>query len=195
MATPSQVPWNLGAIAFNREVLVESGWFRPDVGYGADMELVLRISAYGDITYIGRKLMRYTVRGNSDSSGRSLRLLQENDRMTAMEAAWDSALRSHATKRTIPRRQVERINDVIARSHIQRALNHRLWKQGHGRRGALLDVWRAYKISPSLAASPRHIGASALAVFAPSPAVSWVMQRLTTRRRGPVSTVGVPTRV
>src|SRR5688572_10322466 len=195
MSVPSQVPWNLGAIAFNREVLVESGWFRPDVGYGADMELVLRISAYGDISYIGQKLMRYTVRGSSDSSGRSLRLLHENGRMTAMEAAWESAIRSHETKRIIPPEQMGRIKNVIARSHIQRALNHRLFDRGRGRRGALLDLWRAYTIYPNLLTSPRHVGASALALFAPRTAVSSVMHRLTTSRRGPDTPVSAPTRV
>lgn len=195
MSVPSQVPWNLGAITFNREVLVESGWFRPDVGYGADMELVLRISAYGNIVYMSQKLMRYTVRGSSDSSSRSLRLLHENGPMTAMEAAWDSAVRSHQAKRTIPPNQVSRIKDVVARSHIQRALNHRLYDGGRGRRGAMMDLWRAYTTSPMLLRSPRHVGASVLALIAPRSTISSVMQRLTSARRGTNVPAGTPTRV
>ena len=192
MATPSQVPWNLGAIAFNREVMVESGWFRPDVGYGADFELVLRISAYGDVSYISQKLMLYTVRGASDSLGRSQRVLRENYRMTSMEAAWDSAVRSHEAKRTIPPEQYERIKGVVARSHIQRAINHRVWASGLGRRGAALDVWRAFSMNPGLMASPKHLGAGLLALAAPKSTISFVMRKLTSSRRG--GTVGVPWR-
>jgi hypothetical protein len=187
MSRPSQVPWNLGAIAFNREVLVESGWFRPHVGYGADFELVLRISAYGDIEYVSRKLMRYTVRGASDSLGRSQRVLSANHPMTSMEAAWESAIRTHESKRTIPPAQYERIRGVVARSHIQRAINHRVWASGRGRRGAALDVFRAFRTSPGLLASPKHVGAGVLALAAPKSAVSFVMQKLTQTRRGDTS--------
>jgi glycosyltransferase involved in cell wall biosynthesis len=193
MAVPSQVPWNLGSIAFAREVMVESGWFRPDVGYGADFELILRVSAYGRISYTGEKLMRYTVRGSSDSLGRSLRVLREGGASTPMGAAWNSALRAHEMFRPIPRRQKDRINDVIARSHIQRALNHRLWPSGLGRRGALVDVWRALRTRPLVFLSPRHLGAGLLAVIAPRSAIRLALRQLTIRRRG-AGVVGAPWR-
>ena len=43
-------PWNIGTVAFARDVLAEMGsFFRPEIGLCADIDLMLRTSAYGDI--------------------------------------------------------------------------------------------------------------------------------------------------
>jgi hypothetical protein len=48
-------PWNLGSVAFARELLDEMGSFlRVEVGLCADLELLMRAAAYGDIEYIDR---------------------------------------------------------------------------------------------------------------------------------------------
>jgi glycosyltransferase involved in cell wall biosynthesis len=184
MSTPGQVPWNMGSIAFSREVMLESGWFRPDIGYGYDLEVVLRASMYGKVVFLNQRLFRFTVRDVSDSAGRALRVLQRNDRYTPMEAAWRSALGTHSGMRDVPRPQKARVMEVIARSHIQRALQHRLWKGAGGRKGALGDVWRAISIRPSVMKSPWLMATSGLAIVAPRWAVTFTMNRLAAHRRG-----------
>lgn len=182
MSMPRQAPWNIGSIAFSREILVESGWFRPDIGYGADLELVLRVAAYGSIIYIEDKLFIYTVRGVSDSLARSLRTLA--DPRTPMRAAWESAIRAHSAASPMPDARLKRIRDVMARSHIQRALQQRLWSETDQRRKAAQDVYRAFSLRPGLLLSPWHLGAASLAVVAPKAAISLSLQRLTAYRRG-----------
>jgi glycosyltransferase involved in cell wall biosynthesis len=193
MSTPGQVPWNMGSIAFSREIMLESGWFRPDIGYGYDMEVVLRASIYGLVIYINEKLFRFTVRDVSDSAGRALRVLQRNDRYTPMEGAWRAALNTHSQMRAVSEAQKARVMEVIARSHVQRALQHRLWQGAGGRKGALTDAWRAVTISPRLMKSPWLMATAGLAVIAPSWAVRFAMKRLASHRRGK-TTEGKPWR-
>jgi hypothetical protein len=156
---------------------------RPDVGHGADIELVLRASVYGDVEYIDQPLMKYTVRGNSDSSTRVQRNLSEGDPFTDYSAAWESALRAHTLIRGVTDEERSRAHDVMARSHIERAIQHRIWRGGRGRAGALADVKRALGYNVRLLKSPLHIGASLMAILAPRAVVSWAMSRFTDRRR------------
>lgn len=182
MAT-NQLAWFFGATAFSREVLIETGWLRPDIGHGADLELMLRACAYGSVAYIHEKLVLYTVRGTSDSPGRMLRNLRE-DPYTGMGAAWLSALRTHTMVRgSVSNIERRRIRGVVAKSHVQRALQHRLWRGGLGRRGATLEVWRAFTYSPRLMMSPMHLAASFLAIMGPIWVIHWSLQRLTDSRR------------
>ncbi len=189
MSRPSIAPWNIGSIAFSRDILMESGWLRPDVGYGADLELVLRMAAYGKISYIDEKLLHYTVRSSSDSMSRVLRIIERGEPATPMESAWRSALQAHRMGEAIPHSRMARINEAIARSHLQRALQHRLWPGGHGRKGAFDDIRRGFWLSPRLLYSTRHVGEALLALLGPRWAIEWTIRRLTASRRGSVSSV------
>ena len=184
MSRPSIVPWNIGSMAFSRDILMESGWLRPDVGYGADLELVLRVAAYGRVSYINQKLLRYTVRGSSDSRNRVLRIIQRGEAFTPMESAWKSALQAHRQQVEIPPERMSRINDAMARSHLQRAFQHRLWPGGHGRLGAIDDIRRGLFLNFRLLLSPRHAAGILLALLGPRWAIEWSMNRLTASRRG-----------
>jgi glycosyltransferase involved in cell wall biosynthesis len=183
MAYPGQSPWNNGSIAFSRAILERTGWYHPEVGWSADTELVLRVAAYGAVIYIDEKLLRYTVRGSSDASSRNRRLLASGAPETPMQTAWRFALRTHERFREIAPAQRARIENLIARSHIQRALQHRT-VPGRGRRGAASDVWTAFASSPGLVRSPWHVGTSLLAVIAPASTVRWTVERLAAHRRG-----------
>jgi hypothetical protein len=145
------------------------------VGEAAGLELLLRIAAYGDIAYVDRKLMDGT--GVLKPTDQTQDKPTQNGQVTAVEAAWESAVRAHAARRAIPAEQRDQVRSVIARSHIQRALENRLSDTGGGRRGALREVWRAYSTSPALLASTRAVGTSALALLAPRFAISKLTKR------------------
>ncbi len=177
MSISGQLPWNFSSAVFSREILIETGWFRADVGPGGDIELVLRICAYGSVSYIDEPLMRFTVRHNSISSGRVRRNLEYGDPLTDYGAAWIYGLRAHTLRRNVTPEQRGHAHDVIARSHIQRATQHRLQPGGRGRIGALQDIVRAFQYNPKLMLSPVHVGACIVALTAPKVVVSWAMQR------------------
>jgi glycosyltransferase involved in cell wall biosynthesis len=177
LAVSGQLPWNFSSAVFSREILVEAGCFRPDVGLGGDLEVVLRICAYGSISFIDEPLMRYTVRGTSVSSGYWVKNLAEGDPLTDYGAAWIYGLRAHTLRRNVTTEQRAHAHDVIARSHIQRATQQRLQPGGRGRIGALQDIVRAFQYSPKLMLSPVHVGASMVVLTAPKAVVSWAMQR------------------
>lgn len=183
MTVPGQVPWAFASIAFSREVLIQIGAIHPEIGDGAGLDLILRASLYGPVVYIDDPLVTYTVRGNSDSPGRTARNLAVGDPVTNGGAAWLSLLRALTTSGRASEELRGRINGIIARSHIERAVQHRLWAAGRGRIAALQDVWRAFRYSPRLLTSPVHLGASGLAVLAPKWLVSGAMNQLTHHRR------------
>ncbi|MPZ48198.1 MAG: glycosyltransferase [Dehalococcoidia bacterium] len=188
MCAPGQTPWNAGSVAMLRSLLAEIGsLYRPEIGLCADVELVLRLAAYGNVAYISEPLLYYTVRGSSDMGPRALRNLSEGDPSTPIGAAWASALRVHERSRPVSRLQRGHIHAAIARSHLQRALQHRVMPGGHGRRGAAVDVWRAFKLSPGIMLSTWRLATALLAIVAPARMVSWATRQLTNRRRDEAS--------
>src|SRR5262245_36571902 len=63
VAEPGQVPWNVGSLAVNRDVAeVLGGYFRVEIGLSVDIDMALRVAAYGPIAYIDEQLLDYTVR-------------------------------------------------------------------------------------------------------------------------------------
>ena len=176
LCVPGQLAWNLSSAAFSRDVLSESGWFRPDVGLAGDVELVLRVAAYGSVAFIDENLMRYTVRGDSVTSGHVRRNLERGDPYTDYGAAFIYAMRAHYLIRGISEAEQGQANDVIARSHVQRALQQRLSPGGRGRIGALNDMIRAFKFHPRLLLSPLHVGLGFLTVLAPKSLLAWALQ-------------------
>jgi glycosyltransferase involved in cell wall biosynthesis len=194
-ARPGVSPWNIGSMAFSREVLAEAGsFFRPDVDMCSDFELALRIATYGDVAYIGERLLNYTVRGDSDMGGRALRNLRENARHTPIGIALMEALQAHEAMRPVSAEDRRAVLDMVARSHLQRAFQHRLYAEGHGRRGALLDVGRAAFRHPRTLVSPLRLGAAMLAVLGTRGMIEWSLDRLSGSRRTPsgLSTKAVP---
>lgn len=176
-------PWNIGSMAFSRQVLDESGGFtRPEMGLCADLEATLRMSAYGDVAYIDEPLLDYTVRGNSDRSPRFDRNRVRGEAETVGGKALLTALRVHEQRREVSAAEQASVLALVARSHLQRARHHRYLPGGHGRIGALLDVMRAARYSPHIMLSPRDLAEGLAAVLAPGMFWKWVQARLSPQR-------------
>lgn len=186
-AQPGIPPWNIGAVALSREVLAElGGFFRPDVGLGCDVELVMRASAYGDIQYVAEPLLDCTVRGASDRTLQAQRNRQRNDPMTPMGAAYLSALRAHEARRRLDNAERRLIYKAVARSHLQRAVLHRYRRGGGGRAAALVDVARAVRYYPGSLLDPGHLGYMLLALAAPASLIETVRHLVAERRHAAV---------
>ncbi len=181
-AQPGIAPWNFGAVALSREALAEmGGMFRPDVGLGSDVEVVMRASAYGRVAYLDEQLLDCTVRGNSDRSVQARRNRERNDPCTPMGAAFLSALRVHEMRRTVGRDERAAIARAIARSHLQRAVLHR-YPGGGGRRAAFVDILRAVRYSPLGMLDPSHLAYAGAALFAPRALIDRVRASVAARR-------------
>ena len=182
MAQPGVAPWNIGSIAFSRRALIDSGGaFRPEVGLSADTELVLRLSAYGPVAYIDKPLADYTVRSDSDGNRRFAANRSRGEPHTPGGAALASGLAVHLARGVAGDRERRVVMRAIARLHLQRAGQHRILQGGHGRRGALQDVWRAVRHWPGVVASPRQLTRAIATVVAPAQVISRVSARLSQR--------------
>ena len=63
IAAPGQVPWNIGSLAVRRDVVdVMGGFYRVEIGLSVDIDMALRVAAYGPVAYIDEPLLDYTVR-------------------------------------------------------------------------------------------------------------------------------------
>lgn len=182
-AQPGIAPWNFGAVALSREVIAEmGGFFRPDVGLGSDIEVVMRASAYGDVVYVAEQLLECTVRGSSDRTQQARRNRERNDPLTPVGAAFLTALRVHQARRAVGRAERARIFKAIARSHLQRAVLHRYYPGGGGWAAALRDVCRAVWYSPRGMLDPAHLGYALAALFAPRRLIDWTRRAVAERR-------------
>ena len=172
-----QPPWNPGSIAVARSVIEESGgFFRPEVGLSCDIEMVLRMGAYGEVVYIDEPLLDFTVRSDADNAIRLWANRAKGNEQTPSGAAILAGLRVHEHRREVTPRERRMALAAVARSYLQRAAQHRVLADGLGRRGAIRDVFRALRFSPRTLMTPYHAGYAVAAVLLP-PALLRTFQR------------------
>ncbi len=172
-------PWNVGSVAVAQDVLSESGgFFRPEVGLSADVELSLRAAAYGSVAYIDEPLLDFMVRPDADNSMRLWMNRSRNDQRTPIEVALLAGLRIHRHQREVSAAEERRLRGVIARSHLQRAAQHRVLEGGRGRRGAARDIRTAIRWSPRAVLSPYHALYALAALVAPRRLLDAARRRL-----------------
>jgi glycosyltransferase involved in cell wall biosynthesis len=177
-------PWNVGSVAVARTVIEETGgFFRPEVGLSCDLEMSLRAAAYGGVVYIDEPLLDFTSRPDADSSIRLWMNRSGADRQTPVGAALASALTVHESRRTVSAQERRRLMSAIARSHLQRAAQHRVLRDGLGRRGAFSDCLAALRASPATVLSPYHLAYGLAALLAPRRALETAQRRLAARHR------------
>ena len=177
-----QPPWNAGSMALARSVIEESGgFFRPEVGLSCDVEMVLRASAYGDVVYVDEPLLDFTVRSDADNAIRLWANRAKGGEHTPSGAAILAALRVHEHRRAVTPAERRAALAAVARSHLQRAAQHRVLTDGLGRRGAIRDVLRAARYSPRTLASPYHLGYATAAVLLPKPLLQTFQRWLAAR--------------
>jgi hypothetical protein len=154
------------------------------MGLCHDLELAMRVSAYGDVEYIDQALLDYTLRGDSITSQLAHRHIRLGSGSPIVDecAAWLSALRVHEERREVSSVERAAIGAAISRAFIKRALLHRLAPGGRGPVAALLDVARAAKYHPRTVFRTWRLAAACAAVLAPA----WLIQRATAlgHRRG-----------
>jgi glycosyltransferase involved in cell wall biosynthesis len=182
IAAPGQVPWNVGSLAVGRHVTdVIGGFFRVEIGLSVDIDMALRVGAYGPVAYIDEPLLDYTVR-----SGGINRELARKDRaraqMTTHGKVLMSGLAVHEARRTVGDDERRFVRRMIGQSFIGRALQHRYMPDGAGRRGALGNVARAFRHDPTWWVDPRQAVRGLAAVLAPTGLIAWVKERY--RKRG-----------
>jgi hypothetical protein len=177
-------PWNVGSVAVARGVVHESGgYFRPEVGLSSDVEMEFRAAAYGDVVYVDEPLLDFTVRPDSDGPGRLLTNRSRGDARTVIGAALLSGLSVHEHRRSVTPHERALVHTAIARSHLQRAAQHRVLPAGLGRRGAVQDVWRALRTSPRTALTPANFAYGLAAIVAPRAILEMAKDRLSSRHR------------
>ena len=182
-AQPGIAPWNVGAVALARDLLDEiGGFYRPDVGLGSDVEVVMRAAAYGEIAYVDRSLLRCTVRGDSDRTAQAVRNRRASRVPPPMAAAFASALQAHRSRRDVDPAEARRIGRAVARAYLQRAMLHRRDGGPAGWRAALADVGRALGHDPLALASAEHAGYAAAALLVPAPLLRRGRDALARRR-------------
>jgi hypothetical protein len=111
--------------------------------------------------------MNFTVRGDSDSHDRGFSKRAWNRPLSPLGVALVSALRTHFERRDVSKAERAAVYSVVAQTQIQRAFQHRYRTGGHGRRGALLDVMRAIRWSPSTVFSPKTFAYALAAILSP----------------------------
>jgi glycosyltransferase involved in cell wall biosynthesis len=168
IADPRPLPWNIGSAALSREVLWEmGGFFRPEIGLSADVEMTLRAAAYGDVAYIREPLLLYTVREDSMRHADFFRTEARFGRRTTMGAALLSGLAVHIDRRPVTAKERSRVLATVARTHVARAVQHRSIRGGSGRRGALRDAALAFRTSARTVLAPSQLGRLGFALLAP----------------------------
>jgi glycosyltransferase involved in cell wall biosynthesis len=160
-------PWMIGSVAIAGDLFAEIGGFRPEMGLCHDLELVMRMAAYGDVVYVDEPLLDYTVRTDSITSALVRRHVRQGTAMVEAGAAWLSILRVHEARRKVGHEEREVIFAAIARAFLQRALLHATDAEGHGRGAALLDVARACWYSPRTTVLTWRLAVALAAVLAP----------------------------
>jgi glycosyltransferase involved in cell wall biosynthesis len=182
--TDGHPPWNVGSVLIAQSVLNESGgFFRPEVGLSSDVELSLRAAAYGKVAYIDEPLLDFMVRSDADSSIRLWQNRSSADDRTPIEAALIPAMDVHRHRRGLSGRERRQAHAAIARSHLQRAGQHRVLPDGRGRRAAWADVLAAARWSPTTFVHPYHLAYGLAALIAPRSVLEVAKRRLVSRHR------------
>ncbi len=179
IAAPGQVPWNVGSLAVGRHVTeVLGGFFRVEIGLSVDIDMALRVGAYGPVAYIDEPLLDYTVR-----AGGINRELARKDRTRAQMTTHGKVLLSglgvHEARRDVGDDERRYVRKMIGQSFIGRALQHRWVPDGNGRRGALGNVARAFRNDPLWFLDARQAARGLAAILAPT----WLIVRLKDRYR------------
>ncbi len=179
---PGSPPWDCGA--YNREIIAAMGSFysEADPSMSADLELAVRIAAYGDVAYIDEPLLAVTGWSASHTQGRAGRNRARGERLTTEGAALVSALRVHEARRTVSPDERRAVHAAVARSYLRRAAAHRYRQGGRGRRAALTDVVRGVRSSPPTILAPRALIRSVAIVLAPAGMLEWIRRRALDRR-------------
>jgi len=184
-ASPGAAPWNIGSIAFNRSAIEAAGGpFRPEIGLSSDTELVARIAIAGDVAYVDEELLDCMVRLESDGNVRFVDNLRHGDRETPVGIALLAALVAHEDARAVGPEERAAVRAAVARTHLQRAGQHRLLQGGRGRRSSVRDILRAFELSPRTVLSPRGLTFAMGALFAPRSAIAVASRQLTNRAHG-----------
>lgn len=179
---PGSPPWDGGA--FHRATIDAMGvFFRSDVpSMSADLELAVRIAAWGDVAFVDEPLLMVTGLGESDTPARISRNLASGETFTTRGMALAEGLRAHEAKRAVSDGERRRVRGAIARTHLRRAVAHRYVKGGRGRRGSLEDLVTAIRLSPRIvlwSGLPRSV----LALLLPTTLIL-SLRRLILDRRG-----------
>lgn len=182
IAAPGQVPWNVGSLAVGRHVLeILGGFYRVEIGLSVDIEMALRVGAYGPVAYIDEPLLDYTVR-----AGGLNREVARKDRARARMTSHGSVLRSglavHEARREVSDAERRYVRRMIGQSFIGRALQHRYLPDGGGRRGALGNVARAFWHDPLWFLDLRQAVRGVGAIVAPRWMIVVVKDRFRRRR-------------
>ena len=160
-------PWMFGSVSFRRDIILGTGFYRPDMELCADLEVAMRVAVYGPVVWIDESLLDYTVRGNSSTLSYILDDLERNNATSMFERAWSAVLLLHRERRQVSDAEAAVIKAAIARQLLQRALWHRKMETGHGRLAAIRDVARAAMYSPSTMTAPKSIGVALGSIVAP----------------------------
>ena len=178
IAAPGQVPWNVGSLAIGRHVTeILGGFYRVEIGLSVDIDMALRVGAYGPVAYIDEPLLDYTVR-----PGGMNRELARKDRARARMTSHGSVLRSglavHEARREVGDDERRFVRRMVAHSFIGRALQHRYLPDGSGRRGALANVARAFRHDPLWFLDARQAVRGLAAILAPTRLIVGTKDRL-----------------
>jgi hypothetical protein len=165
-AAPGLRPWMIGSAAISRELLQEIGGFRAEMGLCHDLELTMRVAAYGDVTYICEPLLDYTVRSDSITNQLQRWHLQQGGAMVETGLAWLSVLATHESRRRVSRAERADIYAAISRAFLRRALLHRRAAVA-SRWAAAMDVLRALRYSPRAVLGNWRLAAALGALVAP----------------------------
>jgi glycosyltransferase involved in cell wall biosynthesis len=162
-------PWITGTIAIPREVIGEiGGLFRPEIGAAGEIELALRVSAYGDIAYIAEELLDYTVTEESDGNGRSAMDRSSGFLVPTTAAALMSGLHVHEYRRSVSDQERRQVHRAIAHAFLRRAAQHRYRPGGRGRLYSLRDLIGVVRYDPSRLLSPPQLVFAMMILLAPS---------------------------
>jgi hypothetical protein len=126
------------------------------------------------------ELLDYTVRDDSDGPQRLQFNRAHGVGDTVVGLAYQNALHVHDEVRGLTAAERRRVITAIARSHLQRAAQHRVLPQGKGRRGALSDVIRAMKWSPRVVLRPSGLAFATGSVLAPRWLLEYAKEQMVT---------------
>jgi hypothetical protein len=161
----------VGGQSVPRRLLNEIGGWRVELGLHSDLELALRLAAFGRVEYVAEPLVSYTIRADSTSTELAREDVARRDLPLELAWAWSVAMHAHATRRTVGPAEWRSVHGALARAYLQRALRKRL-SRGSGRVAAMADVAHAFRTSPSTVIEPWRLIAAAAAIVAPRAAIS-----------------------
>jgi glycosyltransferase involved in cell wall biosynthesis len=183
VCSSGSAPWDGGA--YRRSIIEAMGsFYRTDVpDMSGDLELSLRVAAYGDVVYLDEPLMAVTSWPESHTHGRVARNLASGDPHTFQGVALVEGYRAHLQRGTASARSRRLVRAAVARSLLRRAAAHRYLAAGRGHRGATLDVARALRVSPTTVV-PRQLPRTLALMIAPRWLLRLARESVIDRRAG-----------